>query len=148
MDNRQRDRSLYVVQSVVRRKRFDFNSPHVAFVPRQRNLPVVALDSNRQEKNHSTPFVATRISPLLRSSIRPFITLFVMPFVARYNYNISLILGNVARTTFVDTSQSKCSTRSKEPTLNAAANNRKPVILPPSAVRRADERHIFPHALL
>ena len=50
MDNRQRDRSLYVVQSVVRRERFDFNSPHVAFVPRQRNLPVVALDSNRQEK--------------------------------------------------------------------------------------------------
>ena len=80
MDNRQRDRSLYVVQSVVRRERFDFDSPHVAFVPRQRNLPVVALDSNRQEKNRPTPLIATIISPLLRSSIRPFITLFVSRF--------------------------------------------------------------------
>ena len=80
MDNRQRDRSLYVVQGVVRRERFDFNSPHVAFVPRQRNLPVVAVDSNRQEKNRSTPLIATIISPLFRSSTRPFITLFVSRF--------------------------------------------------------------------
>ena len=32
-----------------------------------------------------------------------------MPSAARYSYNISLISGEVAKTTFVDTSQSKCS---------------------------------------
>ena len=54
-----------------------------------------------------------------------------MPFAARYNYNISLILSEVAKTTFVDTSQSICSIGGNEPTLNAAANRSMPVIHPP-----------------
>ena len=71
-----------------------------------------------------------------------------MSFTARYIYNISLISGEVAKTTFVDTSQSEYSIGGKEPTFNVAANRNTPVILPPSAVRRADERHIFQLALL
>jgi UDP-N-acetylmuramyl pentapeptide synthase len=71
-----------------------------------------------------------------------------MPFAARYNYNISLISGEVAKTTFVDTSQSICSIGGKVPIFKVAANRNTPIILPPSAVRRADERHIFLLALL
>ena len=71
-----------------------------------------------------------------------------MPFAARYNYNISLILGEVAKTTFVDTSQSECSIGGKEPTFKVAANKSAPIILPPSAVRRAGLHHKFGQASL
>ena len=54
-----------------------------------------------------------------------------MLFAAKYNYNISLILGEVAKTTFVDTSQSECSIGDKEPTFNVAANRSTPVIYSP-----------------
>ena len=54
-----------------------------------------------------------------------------MPFAARYNYNISLISAEVAKTTFVDTSQSICSIGGNEPTLSAAANKSEPIIYSP-----------------
>ena len=71
-----------------------------------------------------------------------------MPFAARYNYNISLILSEVAKTIFVDTSQSKCPFGGNETTLSTAANRSEPVIHPPSAVHRAVLHHKFGRAIL